>query len=108
MSIKEEFGKKIKRMRVNRGLTQEQLAEAVEVSQRTMSAIEIGENFVTAETFDKLVKALNTTGEELFATTHLKDTETLINEILADIPIIAQNPVKFDVLYNVVKSLKKE
>lgn len=50
MGVKEELGKKIKRMRLNRGLTQEQLAEAVDVSQRTLSGIEIGENFVTAET----------------------------------------------------------
>ena len=48
MGVKEELGKKIKRMRLNRGLTQEQLAEAVDVSQRTLSGIEIGENFVTA------------------------------------------------------------
>jgi transcriptional regulator with XRE-family HTH domain len=73
MGIKEELGKKIKRMRINRGLTQEQLAEAVDVSQRTLSGIEIGENFVTAETLDKIIKALNTTTEELFATNHLKE-----------------------------------
>lgn len=29
MGVKEELGKKIKRMRLNRGLTQEQLAEAM-------------------------------------------------------------------------------
>ena len=46
MGIKKELGIKIKRMRINRGLTQEQLAEMVDVSQRTMSGIEIGENFV--------------------------------------------------------------
>ena len=73
MGIKEELGKKIKRMRINRGLTQEQLAEAVDVSQRTLSGIEIGENFVTAETLDKIIKALNTTSDELFATYHLKE-----------------------------------
>ena len=43
MGIKKELGIKIKRMRINRGLTQEQLAEMVDVSQRTMSGIEIGE-----------------------------------------------------------------
>ena len=81
MGIKEELGKKIKRMRINRGLTQEQLAEAVDVSQRTLSGIEIGENFVTAETLDKIIKALNTTSEELFATNHLKEEQELVEEI---------------------------
>lgn len=108
MGIKEELGKKIKRMRINRGLTQEQLAEAVDVSQRTLSGIEIGENFVTAETLDKIVKALNTTSEELFATNHLKEEEELIKEIEQNIKTISQNPTKLDILYNVTKSLVKE
>ena len=108
MGIKEELGKKIKRMRINRGLTQEQLAEAVDVSQRTLSGIEIGENFVTAETLDKIIKALNTTSEELFATNHLKEEQELINEIENNIKIISKNPTKLDILYNVTKSLVKE
>lgn len=108
MGIKEELGKKIKRMRINRGLTQEQLAEAVDVSQRTLSGIEIGENFVTAETLDKIVKALNTTSEELFATNHLKEEQELIEEIENNIKTISKNPTKLDILYNVTKSLIKE
>ena len=108
MSMKEELGKKIKRMRLNRGLTQEQLAEMVDVSQRTLSGIEIGENFVTAETLDKLIKALNTTSEELFATSHLKQESDLVEEIINNIQYIAKNPAKLDILYNVTKSLTKE
>ena len=108
MGIKEELGKKIKRMRINRGLTQEQLAEAVDVSQRTLSGIEIGENFATAETLDKIIKALNTTSEELFATNHLNDEQELIDEIQNSIRIISKNPTKLDILYNVTKSLIKE
>lgn len=108
MGIKEELGKKIKRMRLNRGLTQEQLAEAVDVSQRTLSGIEIGENFVTAETLDKIIKALNTTSEELFSTNHLKEKDELVNEIMQNIKNLSNNPTKLDVLYNVTKSLMKE
>lgn len=108
MGVKEELGKKIKRMRLNRGLTQEQLAEAVDVSQRTLSGIEIGENFVTAETLDKIIKALNTTTEELFATNHLRDDKMLVEEIIKNVNYIAKDSVKLDILYNVTKSLMKE
>ena len=108
MGIKKELGKKIKRMRINRGLTQEQLAEAVDVSQRTLSGIEIGENFVTAETLDKIIKALNTTSEELFATNHLKDKDELVKEIIYGIHHISEDPQKLDILFNIVKSLQKE
>ena len=108
MGIKQELGQKIKRMRINRGLTQEQLAEMVDISQRTMSGIEIGENFVTAETLDRLIKALNTTAEDLFATNHLKEPESLIKEIKEYFEHIANNPQKLQTLYNIIKALKKE
>lgn len=108
MGVKEELGKKIKRMRLNRGLTQEQLAEEVDISQRTLSGIEIGENFVTAETLDKIIKALNTTTEELFATSHLKEKQELLDEIQKKIIYIANDPQKLDILYNIIKSLTKE
>ena len=108
MGVKEELGKKIKRMRINRGLTQEQLAEAVDITQRTLSGIEIGENFVTAETLDKLIKALNTTTEELFATNHLRNEKEIEEEIISNLRIISQNPTKLEILYNVTKSLMKE
>ncbi len=108
MGVKEELGKKIKRMRVNRGLTQEQLAEKIDISQRTLSGIEIGENFVTAETLDKLINALETTTEELFATEHLQSEDIIIDEIFSSIGIISKNPQKLEILYSVVKALIRE
>lgn len=108
MGIKEEFGEKIKRMRQNRGLTQEQLAEAVDISQRALSAIERGENFVTSETLDRLLKTLNTTSEELFALNHLKPQDELLEEINKNLSKLAQNPQKLEIIYNITKSLLKE
>ena len=108
MGVKEELGKKIKRMRINRGLTQEQLAETVNISQRTLSRIEIGENFVTAETLDRLIKALNTTTDELFELEHLKSEQELLDEINQRIKIISKNQTKLDILYNITKCLVKE
>lgn len=81
MGIKKDLGTKTKRMRVKRGLTQETLSELVNISQRTLSGIEIGENFCTAETLDKIINALDTTPEELFALDHIKQDKDLISEI---------------------------
>ncbi len=108
MGVKQEFGKKIKRMRINRGLTQEELAEAVDLSQRAMSGIETGENFASAETIDKLVSALDTTLEELFATNHLKIEEDLRQEIDDKLDDLSNDSEKLVIVYNVVKSLLKE
>ena len=108
MGIKQELGQKIKRMRISRGLTQEGLAELVDVSQRTLSGIEIGENFITADTLDIIIKALNTTAEELFATNHLKSSEELIDEIKKDFDYFTHDRSKLETLYNIIQALKKE
>lgn len=108
MGIKSELGQKIRRMRLKRNLTQEELAEKVDINQRTLSGIELGENFVTAETLDKLVEALGTTFEELFATNHYKETPILVREITEIVRILSYDRRKLEILYNVGKSLLKE
>lgn len=108
MGIKSELGQKIRNMRLRRNLTQEELAEKVDISQRTLSGIETGENFVTAETLDKLVLALGTTFEELFATNHYKEVPILVREISEIVQTLTGDRRKLEILYNVGKSLLKE
>ncbi len=108
MGIKSELGQKIKTMRLNRNLTQAELAEKIDVSQRTLSGIEIGENFVTADTLDKIVVALDTNFEELFATNHYKEVPILKKELEQIIVKLSDNRLKLEILYNVGKSLLKE
>lgn len=108
MGVKQDIGKKIKRMRQNRGLTQEKLAEIIDVSQRTLSGIEIGENFATAETIDKIISALNTTTDELFMLGHLKEKEDLIDEINKMIINLSDNKEKIEYIYKFIKSISKE
>ncbi len=110
MGIKSELGQKIRKMRLKRNLTQEILAEKVDISQRTLSGIETGENFVTAETLDKLVDALGTTFEELFATNHYKEVPILAREISSIVETLSNDADrhKLEILYNVGKSLLKE
>jgi transcriptional regulator with XRE-family HTH domain len=108
MGIKKELGKKIKKFRISRGYTQEKLSEMANISQKALSSIEIGENFVSAETFDSLVKALNTTSEELFATNDFKDTQELIKLINENIAKISDNSEKLEIVYNLTTSLVRK
>lgn len=105
MGIKQELGKKIKYMRLAKGHTQEKLSEMVDISQKALSSIEIGENFVTAETLDKLLNALEITSEELFATNKFKDTKELIKKINENMALIGNNSEKLEIIYNLTKSL---
>lgn len=105
MGIKKELGKKIKYMRLAKGYTQEKLSEMIDISQKALSSIEIGENFVTAETLDKLLNALEITSEELFATNKFKDTKELIQKINENMALIGNNSEKLEIIYNLTKSL---
>jgi len=66
MNIKKLFGKKIKEKRLQLSLTQEELAEKIGISAKSLSQIELGNNFVSAENLEKICKALNTTPKVLF------------------------------------------
>lgn len=108
MSIKQLLGKKIKKIRQQRGLTQEQLSEKIDISLRGLSGIERGVNFLTAETLDKIIDVLNITPDELFCVEHLKDTETLANELIKKIKLLKNSPEKLEEVYKVVKAMTSE
>ena len=108
MNIKKELGEKIKQLRKKRNLTQEKLSELINISQRNLAAIESGTNFVKAETLEKLMIALNTTTEELFANDDIKDRQELMSIIEKDIESIKNDRNKLRIVYkflNFIKSL---
>ena len=105
MGVKKELGKKIKAMRLQKGFTQEKLSEMADISQKALSSIETGENFITAETLDKLLIALDVTLQELFATDSVKEPEELLKLINENIAKICNNSQKLEIIYNLTKSL---
>lgn len=107
MTIKKLLGKKIKNLRVKKGLTQEKLAEMVGISQRSLSGIEIGENFLTSETLDKILSCLDISAQELFSLEHLKPVQELTKEILDEISAL-KDEEKIRTLYKVVKAIIKD
>ena len=106
MGIKQEIGKKIKKMRIEQGYTQEKLAELINISQRALSSIEVGDNFLTAETLDKILEAFDITADELFSTNQFKDSNELLQMINKNILRIGNNPEKLEIIYNLTKSLR--
>lgn len=108
MGIKNELGKKIKRMRIEKGYTQEQLSELIDISQKALSSIETGENFVKAETLDKILKTFDITAEELFATNQLKDSAELLEMINKNIAKLENMPEKLEIIYNLTQSLSRK
>ncbi len=108
MNVKKELGEKIKRIRKKRGLTQEQLAEMIDISSRNLSNIEIGASFLKAETLEKLLIALNITTEELFANNHIKDDKELLADIYTYIDSIRNNTPKLEKAYKLLRFLTED
>lgn len=104
MTIKKLLGKKIRNLRVKKGLTQEKLAEMIGISQRSLSGIEIGENFLTAETLDKVINSLGIGIDELFTIEHMKPANELAEELVADIGSLRDED-KIKTVYKVVKAI---
>lgn len=102
MSIKKAFGEKLKRLRSKRKFTQEQLAEMIGISPKNLSKIEVGASFISSETLEKILVALNVTTEELFANDYIKDSNELVAEIYKKIDNIKSNQHKLEIVYKMI------
>ena len=101
--IKKILGKRIKDLRKARKLTQEQLAEMVDIDQRTLSAIECGINFPTKNLI-KIAQALNIEIKELF---EFDNKELSDNEIKQEIINLLEyiNSRDLNIVYKLIKSM---
>lgn len=80
-TLKEKLGARIQKIRKLQNLTQEKLAEKIGLDTPNLSNIERGKRFVSAETLEKIVSALNITEKELFDFGYEKSRQILIEDI---------------------------
>ena len=59
--IQQQLGNKIRKYRKLKGLSQEQLAEEIGIATNTLSSIERGNAFMTAQTLEKIIKIFGVT-----------------------------------------------
>lgn len=105
MNLKKELGEKIKRVRKECNLTQEELAEMIDISPRSLSNIEVGACFVKAETLEKIIDSLGISTEELFANEHIKTKDELIIGINNLIKKAEKDLKLLEKSYKILKSL---
>lgn len=104
MNTKELLGLKVKEIRRMRKITQEKLSEIIGVDNGYISKLEVGQNFPSIGTLEKIAKALDVELVELFqfTTTKEKDFKTEINRIYDGL-----NREKQFILYKVAVGLEK-
>lgn len=108
MNVKILLGKKVKRLRKMRGFTQEQFAEMIDITPRNLCRIEAGQSFVTSETLDKILTALNVPADILFTYEHLKDNKELISDIYTYIDKIKANPEKLEKTHRLLRFIVED
>lgn len=105
LTLKEKLGKRIKELRKKNNFSQEKLAEIIDMDIPNLSNIERGKRFMTAETLEKFVAALNTTEYDLFDFREFEPNlyyKTDIEKLLSDF-----SDTDMEFILNVIKSYKK-
>ncbi len=99
-NIKKNFGKRVKYFREQNNLTQEQLAEKLEMNCRSLSFIECGTNFVSADTLENLCKILKVNPKQLFDFDYSMLTPIDIEKAIYD--LINTNKDKLNEIYKII------
>ena len=102
MNIKKKLGLKIKEIRKFKKYTQEFVAEKMGIETKSLSNIERGLFYPTAENLEKISKILEVQPCELFDFEHHKSDEELKEEILK---IIEKNPNKIKQMYKLLNTI---
>ncbi len=79
--IKDLLGKRIKELRKEKNLTQEKLAELIDIDTRNIIKLENGETFPRLKTLEKLLEVFQISISELFLYEHLQDISLLRKKI---------------------------
>ncbi len=105
-SVKSLLGKRIREIRKQNHLTQEQLAERIGIEIPSLSNIENGKNYPNSETIEKIANGLNIQIFELYIFEHLKepDSAKMLEELSS---ILKQDSKLLKVVYNITTNLKR-
>lgn len=104
-NLKVKLGQRIKFLRKSCNITQERLAEMINMDITSLSKIETGRNYPQPETIEKISKALNVDVSQLFLFKTLDSKEEYIDAINKNIQFISENEEKLKVLYKISESL---
>ncbi|MBO6087793.1 helix-turn-helix transcriptional regulator [bacterium] len=103
MITQEQLGAKIKQIRKSKKITQEKLAETINVDFGYISKLEVGQNFPSIQTLNKIADTLNVDISEFFTYKDINEidlkseTTKLINNFNYD---------ELKIIYKVAKSIR--
>lgn len=81
-TTKELLGRRIRELRKARGLSQERLAEQIDIEPRNLTRIESGKGYPTFDRLDAIGKALGVELKAFFQFDHLQNVDERTEEIV--------------------------
>lgn len=102
--MKKMFGKRLRELRTAKMLTQETVAELIDIKPENYSRIENGLSFPKPENIVKISKVLNVEIAELFQFSHINDYEQILKAIIDKLQSDKDTTV---ITYKFLKSLGK-
>lgn len=92
MITQKQLGQNIKRIRKSKKITQEKLAEAIDVDFGYISKLEVGQNFPSIQTLNKIAQILDVEIDTFFRSSDISEISliTEINNKVKNLPIEKQ------------------
>ena len=103
--LKINLGKRIKYLRKSKNITQEQLAEIINMDITTLSKIETGRNYPQPETIEKLASALEVDIDKLFTFNDEFTSSEYLQKINQNLLCIKDNDLKLKLLYKISSAM---
>ena len=105
MNLKNQLGKRIQDLRKAQKLTQEMLAEKINIDITSLSEIETGRNYPQPETLYKIANALGVELNQLFLFEENLSAKDYVEAIYKNIDFIKNNDEKLKLLYMIACTL---
>ncbi len=105
MNLKQKLGKRIQELRKSQNMTQEKLAEKINLDITSLSKIETGRNYPQPDTLEKLSDALGIDVEHFFCFNAFSSKEYYLTEINKNMSLIQNDTEKLRILYSVSSAL---
>ncbi len=90
-----EIGKRVKKIRIQQEMTQQELAAKADISVNYVSHIENGLSKFSLAILFKIIKALNTTPNRILCTNEKDDTEYIIEDIECTLRQLSYEQLEF-------------
>lgn len=105
MDIKILLGRRIKELRKAKNITQESMAEIIGIDTVSVSNIERGKYYPTAENLNKIMNILKVEPHELFSIEHNASENDLLDEMINK---LKNNKKLTKIMYKIFQALKTE